>query len=273
MHHWAGIKPKVLNQNKTLAQKGTPRNKAPNTNHSKTTNENKALEEEVAKAVQHLLALNKDNERDNNDGLSTSSNGENVEVTETTHIVSNDIEQQNNAFKTPENTILAPAEETGYRKKPKKGKQLKSINKRSNLEAEFLEYDDHTDGSGSKLSTPKRPKFDQESINNVAGLSTEKASGMSINISKYMKVDGGEGCILSAFYTAGQEEKLKEFVPVYVNIGNRFQAKELIGIRKNTKFVSTNSKTKSKSVDDQANYLVLSFENRKKPTHHSSSIL
>ena len=69
------------------------------------------------------------------------------------------------------------------------------------------------------------------------------------------------------------EEKLKEFVPVYVNIGNRFQAKELIGIRKNTKFVSTNSKTKSKSFDDHANYLVLSFENRKKPTHHSSSTL
>ena len=67
IHHWAGIKPKDLNQNKTLAQKRTPRSKAPNTNHSKTTNENKALEEEVAKAVQHLLALNKDNERDNNE--------------------------------------------------------------------------------------------------------------------------------------------------------------------------------------------------------------
>ena len=57
---------------------------------------------------------------------------------------------------------------------------------------------------------------------------------------------------------------MKEFVPVYVNIGNRFQAKELVGIRKNTKFISTNSKTKSKTTEDQANYLVLSFENRKK---------
>ena len=156
MHHWAGIKPKVLNQNKTLAQKGTPRNKTPNTNHSKTTNENKALEEEVAKGVQHLLALNKDNERDNNDGLSTSSNGENVEVTETTDIDSNDIEQQNNAFKTPENTILAPAEEIGYRKKSKKGNQLQSINKRSNLEAEFLEYDDHTAVSYTHLTLPTK---------------------------------------------------------------------------------------------------------------------
>ena len=62
---------------------------------------NKALEEIVANEVQHLFALNTDNGRDNNDGLSTSSNGENVEVTETTHIVLKDIQQQNNAFKTP----------------------------------------------------------------------------------------------------------------------------------------------------------------------------
>ena len=101
-------------------------------------------------------------------------------------------------------------------------------------------------------------------MNNVDVLPTDEDQGTSINISKYMKVEGGEGCILSAFYTAGQEEKLKEFVPVYVNIGNRFQAKELIGIRKNTKFVNTNSKTKPKTTEDQANYLVLSFENRKK---------
>ena len=264
MHHWAGIKPKVLNQNKALAQKVTPRSKASATNHSKKTNENKALEDEVAKAVQQLLSLNKNDEHDNNDVLSTSSNRDNAEVSETTHVVSDDIDQENNAFKTPENTTLAPVEETGFRKKTKKSNQLKLVNKRSTLEAEFLECDDNADGNGSKLSTPKRPRFDNESMNSAAGLATEKDLGTSISISKYMKVEGEEGCILSAFYTAGQEEKLKEFVPVYVNIGNRLQAKELIGIRKNTKFVSTNSKTKSKTVDDQANYLVLSFENRKK---------
>ena len=51
---------------------------------------------------------------------------------------------------------------------------------------------------------------------------------------------------------------------MYVNIGNRFQAKELIGIRPNTKFISTNAKSKTRSKEEQANYLVLSFENRKK---------
>ena len=71
MHHRDGIKPKVLNQNRLLPQKDTPRNKASTTNHSKKTNENNYLKEELAKAVQHLLALNKGGEHDNNDGLST----------------------------------------------------------------------------------------------------------------------------------------------------------------------------------------------------------
>ena len=59
MHQWAGIKPKVLNQNKMLAQKVTPRSKASTTNHIKTTNQNKALDDEVTRAVQQLLTLNK----------------------------------------------------------------------------------------------------------------------------------------------------------------------------------------------------------------------
>ena len=138
MHHWAGIKPKVLNQNKVLAQKVTPRNKASTTNHSKTTNDKKALEEEVTKAVQQILALNKSDEHDNNDVLSTSSNEDNAEVTKTTHNVSDNIYQENNAFKTPENTTLATEEDAECRKKSKKNNQLKRINKRSTLEAEYF---------------------------------------------------------------------------------------------------------------------------------------
>ena len=69
---------------------------------------------------------------------------------------------------------------------------------------------------------------------------------------------------MRAFYTAAQEEKLKEFTPMYFNIGDRHKAKELVGVRPNTKFISTNSKTKNKSPEDQANFLVVSFENRKK---------
>ena len=56
------------------------------------------------------------------------------------------------------------------------------------------------------------------------------------------------------------EEKLQQFQPVYINIGNPNQAKELIGLKKNTKFVSLGKKTQHES----ANYLVVSFENRKK---------
>ncbi len=51
---------------------------------------------------------------------------------------------------------------------------------------------------------------------------------------------------------------------MYVNIGDRYKAKELIGIRQNTKFVSANAKSKNRAEEDQLNYLVVSFENQKK---------
>ena len=114
--------------------------------------------------------------------------------------------QENNEFKTPENTTLAIVEDVGCRKKAKKNNQLKRINKRATLKAEILECGDHIEGSGTKPPTPKRPRFSQESMNNVDMLSVDEARGTSINIPKYMKVEGGEGCILSAFYTAGQEK-------------------------------------------------------------------
>ena len=120
MHQWAGIKPKVLNQNKMLAQKVTPRSKASTSNHSKTTKQNKALEDEVARAVQQLLIIYKNDEPDNSDVLSTSSKGDNAEVYETTRVVSDKIDQENNAFKTPENTTLPPVKETGFRKNPRR---------------------------------------------------------------------------------------------------------------------------------------------------------
>ena len=89
-------------------------------------------------------------------------------------------------------------------------------------------------------------------------------SGSSIDISKYLKIDEGVGRILSAFYTAGQDEKLKSFTAASVNIGDKHRTKDLIGIRNNTKLSSANSKAKSRPIDDVPNYSVLSFENRKK---------
>jgi len=47
---------------------------------------------------------------------------------------------------------------------------------------------------------------------------------------------------------------------VYINIGNLHQAKELIGLKKNIKFVSVGKKTELES----PNYLVVSFEKRMK---------
>lgn len=79
-------------------------------------------------------------------------------------------------------------------------------------------------------------------------------------VAKYQKVLTHEGYIISAYYTSVQEEKLQEFTAVCVNLGNPTHVKELIGVRKNTKFVNLSKKTMNK----QPNYLVLSFENRKK---------
>ena len=81
-----------------------------------------------------------------------------------------------------------------------------------------------------------------------------------------LKVDGGEGCVLRGFYTAAQEEKLKEFIPIYFNIEDRYKAKELIGVRPNTKFISANSKTKTKSLD--AIFRLYHLKIGRKATHH-----
>ena len=293
MNSWAGIKPRSANYNKTLAPKPIQRNKMSKQHYHQTTKQNsleeevakavqdlrqtstqkslgeeadlhqtsaqKSLEEEVASAVQNLLALNKADQ----------SNGSANEKVSEGLIPSQDSSGQSNQdmsnFKTPENETPDITTDMVRGKKMKKPNCFKRPSRINNLgtsfyeNAESMEVDDVL-----QLLTPKRPKFDQDLINEIGGqVSGDKCSTAS-NISKYLKVEGQEGRILSAYYTVGQDEKLKEFVPMFVNIGNRFQAKELIGIRKNTKFVSTNSKSRMKSPEEQANYLVISFENRKK---------
>ena len=60
--------------------------------------------------------------------------------------------------------------------------------------------------------------------------------------------------------------KLENFEAVYMNIGPPNCAKELVGVRRNTKFIGKNSKSKGRALEDQTNFLVVSFENRKSPT-------
>ena len=293
MNHWAGIKPKSVNQNKTLGSKPIQRNKMSKQQYHQAVKQNsleegvvkavqdlrqtstqkslgeeadihqalaqKFSEEEVATAVQNLLAYNK----------AEQSNGSANEKVPEGLILSQDSSYQSNQdmsnFKTPENETPDITTDMVRGKKMKKPSHFKRPSRINNLDASFYENGESMEVDDVLQSlTPKRPKFDQDLINEIGDhISREKCSTAS-NISKYLKVEGQEGCILSAYYTVGQDEKLKEFIPMFVNIGNRFQAKELIGIRKNTKFVSTNSRSRMKSPEEQANYLVISFENRKK---------
>ena len=57
---------------------------------------------------------------------------------------------------------------------------------------------------------------------------------------------------------------LSDFGAVYVTIGDTLYAMELIGLRKNTKFVGAGGKNKSKPINDNNIHLVVPFEKRKK---------
>lgn len=254
MNHWVGIKPKSSNQNKLSLPKVPQKNK----------NLKLDVDDEVARAVQQLIAMNKAEQAHGSSNISSLCNENEAETRFVARDNSSKTNQDLDNFKTPENEIPVMVNDAGRGKKTKKCGQTKRSAKACNLDGSFLENPNHVDeDDGSQYLTPKRSKFDQNVSKEVETVSLEKWSSTS-NISKYLKVEGGEGHILSAYYTPGQDEKLVEYTPLYVNIGNRFQARELIGIRKNTKFVSTNSKAKMRPIEEQANYLVLSFENRKK---------
>ena len=55
---------------------------------------------------------------------------------------------------------------------------------------------------------------------------------------KFQRI-GETGKIVSGYYTPAADEKLSGFQATYVNIGNHRILKEVVGIRKNSKFIST----------------------------------
>ena len=121
MNHWAGIKPKPLNQNKTSGVKPTQKNKMLKQHQSTTqksleeevaravqglhqTSTPKYLEEEVAAAVQNLLALNNPDQSSGSDDNTT--NLYNEKVSEPLIPVqgsSGQSNQDDSNLKTPEN--------------------------------------------------------------------------------------------------------------------------------------------------------------------------
>ena len=79
---------------------------------------------------------------------------------------------------------------------------------------------------------------------------------------KYQRL-GDEGKIVSGYYTPIVDEKLFGFQSTYINIGSPRCVKEVVGIRKNSQFVTTGKK-KSGTPPTPGSYLVVSFENRNK---------
>ena len=261
MDHWAGIQSKATNQHKTLTHKPAPgRSKQVNTNLTKNMSDN-AINEEVARAVQKLIALNKaDQATVDEEMLVLAANDDSADQL-TAEDYTDHTNPEGESVQTPENCISA---DNFGKKKGKKSLPQKRVNKRSNLDKELCEIENQTNECIPYGFTPKRSKPSADNKQDNDTMSEESLQGLPKNISKYLKIDAAVGHILSAFYTINADEKLKEFTPMYVNIGDRFKAKELVGIRQNTKFVSTNTKSKNRAEEDQVNYLVVSFENRKK---------
>ena len=262
MDHWVGIQSKATNQHKTPSHKpASGRSKQVNTNLTKNMSDN-AINEEVARAVQKLIALNKADQATVDEEMSELAANDDSADQLTTEEYTDHTNPEGESAQTPENSISA--DNFGKAKKGKKSLNQKRLNKRSNLEKELYETENQTNECNPYCFTPKRTKPSTANDQENDTMSEESLSGLPKNISKYLKIDAAVGNILSAFYTINADEKLKEFTPMYVNIGDRYKAKELVGIRQNTKFVSTNAKSKNRAEEDQVNYLVVSFENRKK---------
>ena len=240
------------------------------------------IDEEVARAVQQILS---------NQSEQTEPVDENIYLNSNDIVPSNDlstsvrsvsgnsyIEEPN--YKTPESSV--PSIDTNAGKKPvrkstKRSRQSQITNP-GELNSAATKYDFHFPSTSGGLQSSKissthtdidgllqqSPKRSRDALENTLdarrNLNQELVTPNETNNKKYQKIGHDEGKIISAYYTLGHEEKLQDFEPVYINIGNPHQAKELIGLKKNTKFISVGKKTEHES----PNYLVVSFENRKK---------
>ena len=266
MSKWAAITPKSVKQTKSKSTISTQGSMANLHLPSSSSTSTKSIDEEVARAVQQLLSIQKENSgmRDNlthlSEGVIEASASSPSPTKETS--CNMDIDTMN--YKTPENESFVPANEVYAGKKHNKRSIKRSrqsqITDQSDHQPFFSDSDRDQIENSVQLS-PKRPRSEYETSNNGKRNLKQELAVPTQNNAKYQKVGQEAGFIISAYYTRGHEEKLQEFKPVYINVGNPNQAKELIGVRKNTKFISLGKKTNN---EQQPSYLVLSFENRKK---------
>ena len=220
--------------------------------------------------------------------------------TETDNVLSSDHQQSFSApsnhndpaqYKTPKNSVHGdhyPTQIPQFAKISsgfnKQSKQQQRETMKDSLGESFISASDAAKliAQAEDTTTPVRPQEDKEVIigrfkNNIENYSSlkravsvteESTLGEKIPpVAKYMRVNEVDGRIISAYYTPGAEEKLFDFEPFYVNIGNKNYAKELISVKRNSQFSATGGKGKSKNIQEvRSPYLVVAFENRRKPS-------
>ena len=139
MNQWAAIKPKSSNQNKSLGVRPTQIGKM-SFSHQHPTASDKSMEEEVARAVQQLLELNKTNQSDASDNASNFSNEKVLKTLSPTPDTLNQSNQDISSYKTPENgvSVHSNVDNVVRGKKNKKSNQFKRPTKINNPDALFL---------------------------------------------------------------------------------------------------------------------------------------
>ena len=215
------------------------------------------IDAEVARAVQQLLSIQREDQAQPDNYVSEPRSSL---LTPTEETFGN-IQTDTGSFKTPENELSPSTKQTNGKKHNKRSTKRTHQSQLSGQGESTFDVPEHDQLEGLLQNSPKRGRNElqitnggKRNLKEVLALPNEGTNA------KYQKIGHDEGTIISAYYTQGHEEKVREFKPVYVNVGNPNQAKELIGIKPNTKFVNL----VKKPVHDAPNYLVLAFENRKK---------
>ena len=227
------------------------------------------IDEEVARAVQQILSNQNEQIETVDEDIYLNSNDivPSNDLSTSVRSMSGNSDIDETSYKTPESSVPSIGTNGGKkpaRKSTKRPRQFQVTNQ-SELTSSATKYDfhfpstsgalqsskinsEHTHINGLLQQSPKRSRDEHEAILDARhNFNQELATPNESNSKKYQKICHDEGIIVSAYYTLGHEEKLHDFQPVYINIGNPNQAKELIGLKKNTKFVSVGKKTEHES--------------------------
>lgn len=247
---------------------------------------NKEVDVELTRLLNEILGLQK---LSSGDGASVDdqinlpvvgSSTSNVTLLQENEASSTSGQTNHSTYITPDNPIPVGDDEVGHGRKHRKVSQYQQQESSNVLTLGGVSAGNSMPSTGDIINenghfTPKGVQQNQP-IPDYSGILAKTKTlkrifdvtqeGTIERPAKYVRIDGDEGRMISAYFSPGNEEKLQDFNPIYINVGNPKIAKELVGVRKNTQFCASGGKAKSKSEVERINYLVVSFENRKKST-------